>query len=298
MAKENISLNFEWEKSFPENMPFWEKGTRHLLRIARSYLYALYAYIRFYKRKDQHAHTIKGELILSLTSYPPRFSTLHRTLWCLLDQTIQPDRTILWIAESDANLLPSSVKKLEAKGLEIHFCKDTGPYKKIVPALSTFPEAHIVTADDDLYYPSNWLEQLLKSWNGQKNQIVCHRAMRCELSNNKEPLPYTSWKDETRTTTAADILPTNGAGTLFPPGSLSHDTVNEKLFLKLCARADDIWLFWMARRAGSIFKKTPTNFKLISWMETEKHGLRYENCEESANDKKIKTMIAHFGWPS
>jgi hypothetical protein len=33
-------------------------------------------------------HGLDGELIVSLTSYPARYDTLHLTLGCLLDQSI------------------------------------------------------------------------------------------------------------------------------------------------------------------------------------------------------------------
>jgi len=103
------------------------------------------------------AHNLGSELIVSLTSHPPRFPTLHLTLGCLLDQSFRADRVILWIAHDDMALLPAAVRKLERRGLEIRACDDIRSYKKLVPALEAFPHAFIVTADDDLELAPDWL---------------------------------------------------------------------------------------------------------------------------------------------
>ena len=48
---------------------------------------------------------------MSLTSYPPRFGTLHLTLACLLDQSVKPDHLILWIAREDIKELPDDIRQ-------------------------------------------------------------------------------------------------------------------------------------------------------------------------------------------
>lgn len=91
-------------------------------------------------------HGLDAPLILSLTSYPPRFRTLARSLRCLLNQSVSPDRLILWVAEADHAFLPSNVHKLERQGLEIRTCPDWRSLKKIAPTLMAFPDAYIATA--------------------------------------------------------------------------------------------------------------------------------------------------------
>ncbi len=46
------------------------------------------------------------------------------------------------------------------KGLTIDWCEDIKSYKKLIPTLKKYPDAIIVTADDDLIYDNKWLEQL------------------------------------------------------------------------------------------------------------------------------------------
>ena len=64
-------------------------------------------------------HGLPAELIVSLTSYPKRYGTLDRTLKSLLDQTVRPDRLILWVADDHRAALPKSVTELRSETFEI-----------------------------------------------------------------------------------------------------------------------------------------------------------------------------------
>ncbi|NCC53192.1 MAG: glycosyltransferase family 2 protein [Spartobacteria bacterium] len=238
-----------------------------------------------------------GELIVSLTSYRPRFSTLSGTIKSLLTQNITPDRIILWVGEDDIGAVPDYIRRWERSGLEIRPCVDVGPYTKIIPALEAFPGAFIVTADDDVFYRADWLKTLIENWDGRMNQIVCHRAH--EVSRDAEglPRPYETWKfDIPGPLERADIFPTGVGGVLYPPGSLHNDVTNARLFLELSPKADDVWLYWMGRCQGAIYKKTPGKRLLVYAPGSQDVGLLNENLFNSENDGKIRAMIEHYGW--
>src|SRR6478736_6608940 len=91
-------------------------------------------------RRGNKPHGLPGELVVSLTSYPIRFRTLHKTIRSLLGQDIRADRVILWLADGDEQYLPDDVRELQQLGLEIRNCADFRSYKKIIPALEAFPE--------------------------------------------------------------------------------------------------------------------------------------------------------------
>jgi hypothetical protein len=245
----------------------------------------------------QKPHALPAELIVSLTSYPPRYATLLPTLQCLLSQTIKADRTILWLSHDDIHQLPEEIRALVKNGLEIRTTHSLGSYTKIIPTLNQFPDAFIITADDDLYYRSNWVEDLVSSWNGSKNEIVCHRAHQIKFDEAGLPISYARWDlDIESHANSADIFPTSGAGILYPPGSLSREVLNEANLTTLCPNADDVWLYWMGRKAGSRYKKSSGRHKIIMWPGSQDVALVNENLFEHGNDKKIKNMIGHYGW--
>lgn len=247
----------------------------------------------------QTNHNLPSKLIVSLTSYPPRFGKLHLTLKCLVNQTVKPDVVVLWIAHQDMNMLPEAVLKYERQGLiSINACNDYKVYKKIIPTLKSFPEAFIVTADDDLYYPKWWLDTLISDWDGNTDNLVAHRVHGIVLSENGIPLPYKKWKFEQIVNTSPDLaFPTGGAGVLYTPGCFYHDVLNEKHFTELCNGADDIWLFWMCRLKGKKTIKSSKQFNVVSWTNTQHVALAHENYTGGQNDVHITKMLNKYGWP-
>jgi hypothetical protein len=246
------------------------------------------------------AHRLPAELIISLTSYRARFSTLHLTLACLLDQTIRADRIILWIAESDMDALPESVRELKRRGLEIRTCDDLRSYKKLIPALEIYPHAFIATADDDIYYARDWLEQLVAGAHVTPGVITCHRAHRMRFGGQGRLRPYVEWdfdvKDQCARLPSTDLLPTGAGGILYPPQSLDARVTDRILFERLCPRADDLWFYWCARMAGTRYKKVGGKVWPINWARSQQTSL-WETNELGGNDAAIAALVQEFGYP-
>lgn len=240
-------------------------------------------------------HGLGGELIVSLTSYPPRFPTLHRTIRSLLDQTVRPDRLILWIAHVDLGLLPKRVNRLQARGLEIRTCDDLLSYKKLIPALEVFPDAFVATADDDTYYPSDWLETLVDGVD--RSTITCHRAHRLVSDGNGKLAPYLDWEfdvqDDQAREPSTDLVPTGVGGILYPPHALDPIVTDRSLFQGLCPHGDDLWFYWCARMAGTPCRKVGHRMRRISWEGTQDSALWNAN-ERGGNDRMIRALQAEF----
>lgn len=255
--------------------------------------------LRWRTRRDGKLHALPAPLIVSLTSFPPRFGTLDLTLQCLLTQSVRPDRVILWLGHDDLAQLPKQVVALENCGLEIRSTTDIRSFKKIVPALREFPNAFIVAADDDMYYRRRWLEELVAGWDGRPNLITCHRTHKITVDSRGHPLPYRDWDIDTPTRgEAIDLFPTTGSGVLYPPGSLAAEVLDEATFLTICPRADDIWLYWMARRAGSTFRRVTDRREQRAWPGSQEVELYQYNVIQGGNDIQIGDMISKFGWPN
>jgi hypothetical protein len=242
---------------------------------------------------------IQAPVYVSLTSYAARFETLSTTLKCLLMQTYPLDGVILWIAESDFELLPPAVTTLEGSGLQIRVCRDLRSFKKIIPALSEQPDAFWVTADDDCYYPSGWLKELVRAWSPDQPHAICHRAHRIRLDPAGAPLPYLQWDLELAAPSTDPLnFMTGVGGVLYPPHCFTDEVLDEALFMRLCPAADDVWLWWMLRRNGYSVKKIGGAWPLISWQGSQKTSLYQANVLENGNDFAMRNMIAHFGFPA
>jgi hypothetical protein len=250
---------------------------------------------RWKNRPAQTAHSLGGPLIVTLTSYPPRFQTLHLTLKCLLSQSLRPDRVILWIAHEDLSLLPNDVLDLRQDGLEIRGSTDLRSYKKIIPALAEFPDAYLVTADDDVYYGREWLSLLCEDVD-RPNQIVCHRAHYIEYRPNGDIKPYAQWSLEARRSRAGGVVfPTGVGGVLYAPQALSPETINVTAFQDLCPFADDIWLAWMGRANGAEYRLVAKPWRQITWSKSQDLSLAKRNLIGEENDIAIAAMQRRYG---
>lgn len=109
------------------------------------------------------------KIIVSMTSWKKRIHGVETVVKTLLDNTIVPDKIILNLATDEFKNkeadLPESLVNLakSEKTFEIYWVKeDTKPYKKTVHTLERFPNDVIITVDDDVNYPKNFIETMLK----------------------------------------------------------------------------------------------------------------------------------------
>ena len=190
-------------------------------------------------------------LIVSLTSYPERIKTIYKTINTLLTQTTKPDKLILWLADTQfpnfEKDLPRELLNLKELGLEIRWCEDLKSYKKLVPALKEFPDDIIVTADDDILYDSDWLEDLYKSYLENNNFLITNRARLLELKNQEIRIIPRAIVEEIEFIKPSFLNQFyGGAGCLYPPHCLNSDVYDSNKFLKLLPTNDDVYFWAMA----------------------------------------------------
>lgn len=189
-------------------------------------------------------------LIVSLTSYPKRIGTVHRTISTLLTQTLPPDEVVLWLGEDkfprkEADL-PARLLRLRKFGLTIRWCRDIRSYTKLIPALKAYPDDIIITADDDIFYRPDWLESLYGSYLKDPSLIHCHFVDRIAIEKGTV-LPYSRWVYiQDRGSVSYRNLLMGVGGVLYPPHVLCEKVFDEDLFMKVAPLADDLWFWAMA----------------------------------------------------
>ena len=187
--------------------------------------------------------------------------------------------------------------KLRRRGLEIRGCNDLRSYKKLVPALEAFPEAFIVTADDDLEFARDWLETLIDGVSPTDRSIVCHRAHRILHGNDCRFANYLDWEFDVQDALARapsmDLIATTGAGALFPPRALPEFATDRSLFERLCPDGDDIWFWWCARMARTPTRKIGAVNRLLAWRGTQQSSL-WQSNRFGGNDRMIRGLSDEF----
>lgn len=240
-------------------------------------------------------HGLPGPLVVSLTSYPARFGTLGLMLRGILHQSVRPDRVILWLDDGDKARLPQEVTLLP--GLEVRSCPRWRSYKKIVPTLLDAPDAFVVTADDDVYYPADWLERLVDAVKAGA-RIACHRAHRITLGGDGRPAPYGAWRHNVDAPEQSPLVFLTGvSGVIYAPGVFHPDVTRDELFTRLAPRSDDVWLYWMHRLNGVEAQKIGTRARILEWEGSQAQSLRSENLHGTGNDQAVAALLDHYGWP-
>ena len=243
-------------------------------------------------------HSLDGTLVVSLTSYKPRFKFLHLTLKTLLNQVIVPDIIVLWVAESEIRDLPESVLLLKDR-ITILPTADLRSYKKIIPSLARYPDAFIVICDDDSYYPRNWLSDLVDGANDNRHSIVARSVHRFHYLSGGQLAPCIDWsfdvQDHRARQISVDTIPVGSGGVLYPPRSLHADVSDVALFTRLCPSNDDLWLYVMARLNGYLPVKVGAKFLPVYWPGTQEVGLFRANLFENKDDIAIQNLIEYFG---
>lgn len=231
-------------------------------------------------------------LIVSMTSYGHRLKTCHLSVSCVLSQTILPTKILLWLSKEDSAMAPGNLLSLKSSRFEIRVTEDIRSYKKLIPTLINFPDSYIVTLDDDWYFPPTWLEELINAHDFSRLDVTSHRVHIISRSADGKVRPYKEWKRTAgiKLDPSPDIFPTNGAGTLFPPGALHPNVLIKDDFLQQAPTSDDIWIYSMLRKAGNMCRSTGSYDREFNWPGTQVQSLWSINSR-GANDEACSRLF-------
>lgn len=246
----------------------------------------------------------EGLLVVSLTSYGRRVSSvLPFTIISLLRQTCKPDMLVLWLDRDhwdDANL-PPQLQRLTHYGLTIRYCEDIKSYTKLIPSLLEWPQAAIVTCDDDIFYKKDMVERLWKAYLSDPTRIYSHRAHQVTFRADGMLKPYNDWDLEIQSGFGPSVFPTGVSGCLYKRELLHADVVRKELFMRLAPKADDVWFYFMERLQGTECEVLPTKGRIDIPLDAfyqyfhQGASLSSTNCKENQNDVQIQAVMEYYG---
>lgn len=215
------------------------------------------------------------ELIVCMTSHPPRIGTTYLAIESLLRQSVKANRIILNLALEDFpggiddSKIPQSLKILMERGLEIRFSEIN--YKvatKLIPTLKEFPDATIITVDDDRVYHPDLIKHLWEEHQKYPVNIISSSARQyiVEMHDNFIPINYLpNDLDHTLLFDQENYGVFEGfAGVLYPPRSLHPaEILNVDHFKLLTPCADDVWYQTMAILQGTKVRGLPEDINQL-----------------------------------
>lgn len=241
-------------------------------------------------------------VIISLTSYGERIPELKYTLYSLVIQSIRPKKIIVNIAFGDKKYIGEELLSFQKYGVEFFFCEDIRSYKKLIPTLARFPDACIVTTDDDIYYEKNWLKKLYESHLKYPEDVCCHLVYKI-THDGKKLNTYQKWIHDYKIySNDRSIFLLGASGVLYPSKVFYKDIYNEELFMKLAPIGDDMWFWFMVQLNGKTIRqiKNPyTNLRFINpyreYGIIEGSTLMQMNVGENMNDIQFNAILEYYG---
>lgn len=282
---------------------FFYENVRKLKKNGKSYWSLLYKVNKLLVNllypisqvcRRENGTDLGSRLIVSLTSFPDRIGTVWITIATLLNQTQKPYKVLLWLADEQFphRKLPKSLLKLQKRGLEICFCEDLKPHKKYFETMLAYPEYFVVTADDDVFYPENHIEQLWKGHERYPDAVVCHWSHRIGFDEKGEYKPYDKWEDNAASEPAYKTLAVGCNGILYPPGSIPREAFVKEMITENTLFTDDLWLKCMEIRNG--WKTVNCNETILIYFNnifSGKAGLWKHNTGRKGNNDKVWSKL-------
>lgn len=237
------------------------------------------------------------EIIVSLTTFPERISTVWITIATMMNQTYKPKKIILWLAKDqfpDEKGIPYNLLRLKKRGLEICFCDDLKPHKKYYYTMQKYPHEYVVTVDDDVLYPENHLEQLWQTHLKYPKAVCCQYAHKIVYDHEGKIAVYSNWQGgyEKGIEPSMQYMPVGCGGVLYPPDCLDKEIFNKNSIMDLCPQMDDLWLKSMEVLQGT--KAVTCSLGSMIYFDilgTRKNGLQHSNAGEHKNDVAIKAIV-------
>lgn len=225
----------------------------------------------------------KDAPIVSITTFPKRIGRLWIVIESLMRQTVKPKLIILWLSRDQFQSLesvPRSLRKMQKKGLKIEFRDgDIRSHKKYFYAFTELKNEIIITADDDIIYPSYTIEKLMLV-HGKSPNSVCARFV--------VTIGYNPDGTLMKLREPGMLFFCSGGGVLFPPNSVDERMLNISDAQAMCPIADDVWLNAMVNMKPTKILKTDEYFSLLPVINLRNETLSSINLGRSQNEVQIE----------
>lgn len=283
-------------------------GVREVLRKAwyamfyrisnkRTYLRASIAEVKYGLNTEENR---KVKIVVSMTTFPPRFDNIGIVIKSILYQDYKPDKIVIYLdGNTSYSDLTEEMREFEQYGVEYRFHNETllKAHSKYLFAMQDFPDAAIVTTDDDVILPSNWLRTLVESYEKYPNAVSARRVHLMRFDEHGF-LPYNHWFDQWRKEKKPShlLFATGVGGVLYPPKCVSKEAFKQEIIKELSLDNDDIWL-----KCWEVMSDTPVvwvknNEVSLSEVESEnKMALSESNVFESKNDIILNRVLEYYG---
>ncbi len=242
--------------------------------------------------------------IINLTTTSGRLDLCSATVWSLLEQSLTPGQINIWISR-DAYLAdegisndPYWVEKFNGirNIIKVNYVKNTGPYRKIIPALRKATDEDIlIYADDDVIYARGWLEKMINCYiNYNGNNVVATRIRYKKKNFLSLYQSYNMFEVCNKTQIfEKDFIITGVGGCVLAKKHLKSTLMNLEQYNELAPKTDDLWISKIIELSGTSVVCCSEALMDVQEITHGKNALNHENTLKSTGGLiyKVSTKI-------
>lgn len=244
------------------------------------------------------------KVIVSLTTHDIRLTngTAEKVIKNILDGTFKDIRVVLTLFKDDIDKIPASLKTLiDKNAIELIVADENlRPHLKYFYAMQKYRDLPVITIDDDILYPDNFVEEVYKNWLLHKDCIIGRRCYRI-ISVNGQLARYFYWMRpgivKTLEPTQA-LFATGVGGILYPPNCLElsekdipeikETLIDDDFYLKAKEIKKGIKIFSIIGDENKLYKQN------LDDPVTQSIALGLINCAQGESDNNIAKYYFEF----
>lgn len=278
---------------------------KRCLRIFFSHTYENIVFRKKHILSTYRSKPVAKGVYASMTTYLGRIDAFEYAILSLLAGSILPEKILVYVPlgfKQELNkrktLLGTHLYNgiIELIEMEVdYFC-----HSKYFYSFQSFGrEKDIVLFDDDVVYYKDWLRGLCEQIKKEPGyQVFAYKAVEVTIDLDKIA-PYDEWIHCDRAHRGEDkpLYTEAVGGVLYRKGFLSNEVFNKEAFLRVCPKADDVWLWFCTHYSKGRVKFVPTykNRKLQYIIPSSQDvALWKENTFGKRNDKYVADCYAYF----
>ena len=248
------------------------------------------------------------KLIVSMTSYPARINSAALALATIFSQTKLPDEVILWLTEAqfpnrEKDLPEPLLQLVKDRHLLIRWCKDDlKPHKKYFYAFQKYPDALVITVDDDILYRHRLIEDLYLSYLLHPQSVSAAGAYLIAILKPADIMPFNSWPKDIDVyigKPSMQLLAVGGNGVLYPTRLFSQvmELLDKEVIKRICLYNDDLWLKFMELAAEVPVVVSNPFYNVFYISHSQDTALAKENVSiDNRTDRELMQVQKEFDY--
>lgn len=284
------------------NDSIWEKlQIRRASRVSIRFFSNLILPRLLRKSKETLCGCDDSKMVVSLTSFPRRINYVWLVIETMLCQTYKPSAIVLWLSKvqfpNEMEDLPQSLLNQTKRGLQIRFVEgDVRSHKKYFYAFHEFRDKYVVTIDDDLFFPTYFLDSMIKCKEKYKDDVIASYGSHFEWNKTEGHLVLQD-KCAEPNISMNDVTFGTGGGTLFEPSKFIDVMDDLETIVELCPTEDDMYLNALMKAKG-LNVTFHMNGPLLNIRITNNYTLMQYNGTvgdlSSNNTKQVNNIVNHM----